>query len=529
MRSVAHFLYASVQVFPAIAPACQTRRWGYTILAHFQVFQSMRLKLAHKLFLINAGIIFALTAVFVSLSYFISKSMYSNALNGIDLDVMESLSENLSEQYKKSGTWDIYVNDRTHWNQTVDNNFFAVFFSLMAKVAENAGRDNPPASGPPIPPPAAANPKWEFPFGTFFQRLSLLDPDKKPLIEPEIFNADASYQKIKLDGKVIGWLRVGRINVDMLPLAQYFFEQQLNIVYWSSVVGGIIAVALSFLLSRHITAPIRILTLGARQIAKRNFQSLIRINTRDELQELAESFNAISKELELHQTRQKQWLMDVSHELKAPLTLLVGEVFAICDNLSKCDDATATFLQNEVQHIKRMADDLYQLCQMDEQGFNLNRQTIELQPFMEYQVRRYLDKFRSTQIKLHENYAPEPIYLNVDCDRLSQVLSNIFENCLRYMDSPGELWVRLAQAGGKTIVEVEDSGPGVPEGSLSKLFDRHYSVDAAGRRASGGAGLGLAICKEIIAAHDGEISAISGSKGGLCIRILLPLQSGVHA
>lgn len=486
----------------------------------------MRLKLSHKLFLINAGIIFALTAVFVSLSYFVSKSMYSNALNGIDLDVMESLSAHLSENYKKSGSWDAYINDRDHWKQTVDNNFFSVFFSLMAKVAGTSGLGNAPPAGPP-PPIPAENPKWEFPFGTFTQRLSLLDAHKNPLIEPEIFNAEASYQKIKLDGEVIGWLRVGKINVDMLPLAQYFFEQQLQVVYWSSIVGGFIAVILSFLLSRHITAPIRDLTLGAKQIAMRNFRSVIKINTRDELQELAESFNTISKELELHQTRQKQWLMDVSHELKAPLTLLVGEVFAICDNLSKCDDNTASFLQNEVKHIKRMADDLYQLCQMDEIGFHLNRQTIELQPFVEYQVRRYQDKFKSNNIKLNEEYVADSIYLNVDSDRLSQVLSNIFENCLRYMNSPGEVWIGLQQGDGNVILAVEDSGPGVAESSLSKLFDRHYSAYTDERRASGGAGLGLAICKEIITAHGGEISAVAGGRGGLCIRIQLPMQAGM--
>jgi len=488
----------------------------------------MRLKLSYKLFLINAGIIFALTSVFVGLSYYVSKSMYSNALNGIDLDVMESLAANLSEDYKKSGSWDAYVNDSAHWKQTADNNFFSVFFALMAKVAESTGQGGVPPGGP-MPPVPVENPKWEFPFGTFSQRLSLLNPEKQPLIEPEIFNIDASYQKIKLNGEIIGWLRVGRINVDMLPLAQYFFDQQLRVVYGAAIVGGIIAAILSFLLSRHITAPIRDLTLGAKQIARRNFQSVIKINTRDELQELAESFNTISKELELHQTRQKQWLMDVSHELKAPLTLLVGEVFAICDNLSKCDDTTASFLQNEVKHIKRMADDLYQLCQMDEVGFNLNQQMIELQPFLEYQVRRYADKFNTHNIQLNESYATDPIYLEVDCDRLSQVLSNIFENCLRYMDSPGELWIGLEQSNAKAVLTVEDSGPGVAEDSLVKLFDRHFSVHTDGRRASGGAGLGLAICKEIITAHGGEISAVSGRRGGLCIRISLPLKKGyVH-
>ena len=104
----------------------------------------MRLKLVHKLFLVNAGIIFVLTAVFISLSYSVSKSMYSNALNGIDLDVMDSLSQSLREHYKKHGSWDAYVGNRSHWNETVDQTFFSVFFSLMAKVAAASGKSGGP-------------------------------------------------------------------------------------------------------------------------------------------------------------------------------------------------------------------------------------------------------------------------------------------------------------------------------------------------------------------------------------------------
>ncbi|MEY4589849.1 MAG: hypothetical protein RL497_1925 [Pseudomonadota bacterium] len=478
----------------------------------------MKFKLIHKLLLANAGIILSLTMAFVSLSYFISQSLYSNALNGIDSDVLEHLSEELSAQYNKNGSWDFYINDHAKWKKTVDDQFFAVFFSLMKTIDAHTDKKINPSS-----PDQIENPKWELPFGTFFQRLSLLDANKNPLIEAEILNADASYQKIKLNGKVIGWLRTGKINVDMLPLQQYFFDQQLNIVYWAVIIGGIASTLLSFLLSRHFTFPIRELINGAQQISRRNFKHVIKISTHDELQELAQSFNSISTELEFYQTQQKAWLMDVSHELKAPLTLLVGEIFAICDNLSKCDESTASFLQNEVNHIKRMADDLYHLCEIDRKGLQINRKLIALKPLIENQAKRYQSKFKNNQIILNEHYDAHFIQINGDGDRLTQVLDNIFENSLRYMDSPGELWVRLEQIDGQALLELEDSGPGVPDDLLPKLFDRYYSTSADLRKVSGGAGLGLAICKEIINAHKGEISAISGTRGGLCLRILLPL------
>ena len=483
----------------------------------------MRLKLAHKLVLINTGIIVILTSAFICLSYFSSKSMYSDALNGIDREVIKNLASNLGEHYEKHQSWNAFIDDPAYWNATVDRNFFAVFFRLMAEVAEDRGEALPP-------PPSGFEemPKWEFPFGTFFQRLSLLDVQKQPLIQPEIFNREATYQRIKVDGETVAWLRIGSIDVDMLPLAQYFFDQQLKIVYWSAVIGGLFAICLTFFLSRHITAPIKRLTQKAKQIAKRDFTGVVDVRTGDELQQLAEGFNSISQELDIYQHRQKQWLMDVSHELKAPLTVLVGEVFAICDDLSKCDENTAELLQKEALRIKRIADDLYQLCQIEEMGIQLRCTTIPLDDLVKQQINGYLPRFAAKQILVNQNYPPSPIYVFADADRLAQVFVNLLENCLRYSSTPGNLWITEELLDGQILVALEDSGPGVPGDSLPRLFDRLYRVKTVDGDHLGGAGLGLAICKEIIIAHKGTITAKHGSRGGLRIEISLPQNKDTH-
>lgn len=481
----------------------------------------MRLKLAHKLVLINTGIIVVLTSAFICLSYFSSKSMYSNALNGIDREVIKNLAATLSEHYQQQQSWNTFIDNPAQWNQTVDRNFFAVFFRLMAEVAEDRG-------APPPGPPAGFQdmPKWEFPFGTFFQRLSLLDPHKQPLIQAEIFNQDATYQRIKVNGETVGWLRIGSIDVDMLPLAQYFFDQQLKIVLWSAGIGGLFAILLTFILSRHITAPIKRLTEKAKQIAKRDFTGVVSVNTGDELQELAEGFNSISEELDIYQHRQKQWLMDVSHELKAPLTVLVGEVFAICDDLSKCDESTAELLQKEALRIKRIADDLYQLCQIEEMGIQLQRTSVPTALLIKEQIDSYAPRLGAKKIEVKQDYAPAPVYVFADPDRLAQVFVNLLENCLRYTDSPGALWVTEVVDGEQVLLALEDSGPGVPDESLPRLFDRLYRMKTTSGDHLGGAGLGLAICREIIIAHGGTITAKHGSRGGLRIEIALPRHGG---
>lgn len=481
----------------------------------------MRLKLAHKLVLINTGIIVILTLSFVCLSYFSSKSMYSNALNGIDREVIKNLAENLEEHYQQHGSWNAFIDQPNQWRETVDRNFFTVFFRLMAEVAADRGETQAaPPSG------FQEMPKWEFPFGTFYQRLSLLDAKKQPLINPEILNQKATYQRIRVDGDTVGWLRIGSIDVDMLPLAQYFFDQQLKIVLWSAVIGGLFAVLLTYILSRHITSPIRRLTQKAKQIAKRDFTTAVEVDTGDELQELAEGFNSISKELDVYQRRQKQWLMDVSHELKTPLTVLVGEVFAICDDISKCDESTAELLQREASRIKRIADDLYQLCQIEEMGIQLHCSPVQLGALVHQQINSYLSRLDAKNIVVTEYYSQVPITVSVDTDRLTQVLINLLENCLRYTDSPGEIWVYEAGTPEGALFAIEDSGPGVPSESLPRLFDRLYRMKTENAERLGGAGLGLAICREIIIAHGGTITAKHGSRGGLRIEILLPWGEG---
>lgn len=478
----------------------------------------MRLKLAHKLVLINTGIIVILTSAFICLSYFSSKSMYSNALNGIDREVIRNLAKTLGEHYEQQPSWNTFRDNPGQWRETVDRTFFSVFFRLMAEVAEQ--RDGPS----PVPPSGFEEmPEWEFPFGTFYQRLSLLDAQKQPLISAEFLNQEATYQRIKANGETVGWLRVGSIDVDMLPLAQYFFDQQLRIVYWSAAIGGLFAILLTFILSRHITAPIHRLTQKAKQIAKRDFTSVVHVSTGDELQELAEGFNSISEELGIYQQRQKQWLMDVSHELKAPLTVLVGEVFAICDDLSKCDENTAELLQKEALRIKRIADDLYQLCQIEEMGLQLQRAPVRMATVIAEQIHAYSARLAAKQIEVHQNYPSEPVYIDADAHRLSQVLVNLLENCLRYTSSPGTLWISEEVKDTQTLIALEDSGPGLADEFLPRIFDRLYRLPISNGSSAGGAGLGLAICKEIIAAHGGTIRAKRGDHGGLRIEILLPL------
>lgn len=480
----------------------------------------MRIKLVHKFLAINFGIIVALTATFLSLSHGYSKTMFSNALNRIDDEVMERLATTLGDHYRIHANWDALTGDGVVWRGVVDKTFFEVFFQLMAQAAKAGYANN--TAAPPANQGQPAADSWNMPFGTFYERLALYDHQKNLLIAPRISNHETSELPIRFDGKVVGWLEVGKINVDMLPLAQFFFEQQLNVVLWVAVFGAVVAALFGWLLSRHVAAPIKQLTQGAREIAARNFDTRIEVKSDDELRDLADSFNTISRELGHYQAQQRIWLTNVSHELKGPLSILVGEVYAICDNLSRCDSQTAELLQSEAMHIKRMAEDLQEAFSTDEFGLQLKRSTVDLGVFFDDYLSRYEARFKAHGIVLMWIPPRMPVIAVVDSDRMAQILRNLLENALHYCHAPGRLKVALTISEGMVLLDVEDSGPGVPVESLPRLFDRLYRVESDGVRASGVGGIGLTICKQIVVAHGGEIKAMNSELGGLRIRVTLP-------
>lgn len=480
----------------------------------------MRLNISHKLLAINASIIFSLTGVFVSFSYFSSDSLFSNALNGIDTEVMKELTIPLKEHYRENRSWSGYIQNNPLWQETVNKGFFTTFFALMEQARVNK------LSGPmgsKTPSPQYSQPKMEFSFGTFLQRTALLDRNKSVLIESEMASKSVSYQMIRLNGEVIGWLRVGKINVDMFPLANFFFKQQLSISTWASVLGGVIAIILSYFLSGHITNPIKKLTYGAQKIAKRDFNGIMEVHTKDEIEELAKSFNFISKELKRYESRQKQWLKDISHELRTPLTILTCEISSMCENITKFDVSAVESLQEEVKQVKRLVDDLEDLSNIDNMNFNLKDQKIDLHKLINHYLDRYQEKFSSREIELRSDLYSSSIFIIGDSDRMAQVLVNLLENSIHYTDSPGILWVKTEIVNNEAVLVFEDSGPGVPLESTDKIFDRLYRVDNSRSRATGGTGLGLSICEGIVKAHGGSVMANNNDKGGLDIRITLPI------
>jgi two-component system sensor histidine kinase BaeS len=283
---------------------------------------------------------------------------------------------------------------------------------------------------------------------------------------------------------------------------------------------------ISALLARHLLKPVNALAKGTAKLATGNFAVRLRTDSKDELGRLAMDFNSLAQALERAETLRRQWVADISHELRTPLSILRGEVEALQDGVRECSRVTLRSLHVEILHLSKIVDDLYTLALSDIGSLNYAREIVDIEELIQSIVSGFRTKLDNKKIMLR--YEPDAEkFVYADRQRLGQLFRNIVENTLRYTDAPGKLVIRTEANKEFVIVHFEDSAPGVPETELEHLFERFSRVEMSRNRESGGAGLGLAICRKIVEAHEGEISAQQSELGGLHIKIRLPASSGM--
>lgn len=480
------------------------------LYARFMKEYYMKLKLLHKLFLANIGIIFVLVLGLLATSYYSSKSFFNDSINNMETKAAQLIAIGLAEYYEKNNSWNAFITQKEFWHSTITSQLMN---STLIPVATSQNRVN----GSKLPIKIFMGNAIRL-----IERISLLDAEQNIIINASINTEKYISQAIIHKGVKVAWLRLGILDFEHNMMTASYQKHQLNIVYLLGVIGVFSAAICSFYLSRAITAPIEKISESAKKLASRNFDLHIDVNTNDELQDLANNFNQIAKELSLYEARQKQWLMDVSHELRTPLTILQGEFEAINDGVSTYDKKTVASLNEEVQHISRLVNDLHELTVTDTLELNYQHEEVDFYLLLTNYLQRYRCKFLSSDILIDLDLDAAKVIIAGDVYRLAQVIKNILDNSIRYIKSPGHLWIEAKQIDNELQLQFHDSGPGVPDDAITRLFDRLYRSDPSRNRQTGGSGIGLAICKNIILAHRGQIFASHSSKGGLCINIQLP-------
>jgi len=313
--------------------------------------------------------------------------------------------------------------------------------------------------------------------------------------------------------------------------SRHFDSFILQLPYWLKLTIPIIVSALlAWLLARTLIRPILAIRRAATDIGNGQLDARIKnANSRkDELGSLAQSFNTMADKLSQNLTANQRLLADVSHELRSPMTrlqLAVGLAQQSINN-PELQEKHLARCELEVTRLDKMISDVLSLSRLENTFQKVNLQTVSLDALLAdiCQDCQYLADEKQMLITMNNLVS---LNLSADQDLLSSALSNVIINAIKYSPDNSEVIIsmqRLIHNHQDSInIVISDSGSGVPQNTIEKLFQPFYRVDAARDRNSGGTGLGLAIAQQAVLAHNGEISAKNNDECGLSITITLPI------
>lgn len=482
----------------------------------------MHLRLWQRLFLAFAALsVFAL-AGFAAWQQHSFRSGFVGYLDSVALDRLQPATDRLSDAYAEHGNWEFLRRNPRGFRDLI-----APRFSPDANDEE--------ASGPRLPVDRGGRRE---PRGNEFRRardrhhgapgylrrLALVDATGGFVVGNPRIPADAHALTIHLDNSLIGTLRLAKLPYISGATDIAFARAQLRTALVAALVVLIGGIIFAFVLARWLLAPVRELTGATRALAGGDYSRRIDATRRDEIGSLATDFNNLAASLERHREARRRWGADIAHELRTPLSILRGEIQALQDGVRKPTPQAFDSLNAECERLGSLIEDLYQLALADAGALEYRFEPVGLADI----VREAIDLQRSActdaGLTIEEDLDDVPP-VRGDARRLTQLIDNLLGNSRRYTDVPGIVRISLVREGEMALVRIEDTPPGVPDQALPRLFDRLYRVEDSRNRAGGGAGLGLAICRAIVAAHGGQIDASPSSLGGLSISVRIPLQA----
>ncbi|MGC7405559.1 ATP-binding protein [Pandoraea pneumonica] len=294
-----------------------------------------------------------------------------------------------------------------------------------------------------------------------------------------------------------------------------------NLIYLA-LLGVATLGAVAIRVAQRLLVPVTPLLEATHRMAMGDYSVRAPTVGADELARLAADLNRLADTLAHNDQLRRDLLADISHELRTPLSVLRGEIEAMEDGVRPLTQDALASLRVEVSLLAKLIDDLYELSLSDIGALTYQFAPVDMTERVATTVMAFRDWFDAKGIALTVHMPDDVLTVDGDLHRLTQLLGNLFENSLRYTDGGGAVRVYLSSSGSQLRLEIEDSAPGVPDDALPRLFERLFRVEASRSRRSGGAGLGLALCKHIVEAHGGQIIARHSPLGGLALAIVLP-------
>jgi two-component system, OmpR family, sensor histidine kinase BaeS len=409
----------------------------------------------------------------------------------------EAMIETLAALYAESGDWSALDGADRRWRAL-----------LRAHPRGPAGDEAEGRRGP----------------GRFAPRLALYDATGALVVGNPASSEDAPRHPIVVDGRTVGWLARAPARQPIETADLRFQQAQMRNLAVAATAAVLFAALAAALLSRFFLAPAREIGRASHRLAAGDFAARATVSSADEFGQLADDFNLLARTLERNETMRREMMADVAHELRTPLAVIQGELAALEDGVRPFGPQTLASLQAEARALGKLVDDLYQLSLSDLGALSYRRRDLDLRGLAAEAVAPLRERAAAAGLALDDSgLQGAPLPVHADPDRLVQLVTNLLENAVRYTDAPGRIAIACRQENGWALLALDDSAPGVAAELLPRLFERFFRAEASRSRRSGGAGLGLAICRNIVEAHNGRISAAPSPLGGLRVECRLPL------
>ncbi|MGF7184884.1 signal transduction histidine kinase [Desulfitispora alkaliphila] len=347
------------------------------------------------------------------------------------------------------------------------------------------------------------------------QRTIILDQENKVVLDTnndsvnQLFSTEdlKGSEPIALDGQQIGTLLV---EVSPPPGVVTLEEQFLASVYrgfrWSAALAILLAIGVGILFAQRLVSPIEHLTDVVKSMKGNVMKYRAQINTEDEIGTLAVAFNKMADELENNLKLKGQLVADVSHELRTPITILRGNLESIQAGVKEPTQELILSMNDEVIRLSRLIADLQQLSLLDFEKLEMNRQPSDLTELVKKIIPIFYLEAEDKGIEF-EITSKGPVFVEIDTDRIKQVLINLISNAMRYSQDKSKVRIDITSKENSVTVKIFDWGQGISKDEIKNIFERFYRTDKARSRQQGGTGLGLAITKGVIEAHGGKIWA----------------------
>jgi len=331
---------------------------------------------------------------------------------------------------------------------------------------------------------------------------------------------------VQVDNQVVGWFIASPEGFGRNPSEIQFLDRTNRLLVVGAVGGGIVSLLLGVLLTRSLTRPIQELTAASRAIASGDLDQAVPVRSRDELGELATAFNQMSSDLSRARGLRRQMTADIAHELRTPLSIILGQIDALDDGVVPPSPQAFAILREETGRLGRLVEELRILSMADAGELTLDRRLVQPRQLLERAQAAHQPLAAAKGVSIRVRGSPDLADAELDPDRLLQVLGNLLSNALRHAPSGSEIELGAESRVAGIQMTVRDNGPGIEAADLPHLFDRFYRTDKSRQRETGGSGLGLAIAKAIVELHGGRIWAESAHGQGTLMSIWLPTTSG---